>query len=196
MSSFLALLALGILAYAATNVDDMLMLIAFFSDRRFTPRQVVFGQYLGMTLLIAASVFCSLMSFVLRPAIIGLLGFCPLSLGILQAVRGSRAAYLPTVGMSGTIKPMMVALVTVSNGGDNIGTYTPLFASMRGVELRPTIALFLLLTALWCAAAYLVVRHPRLEPGIRRYGDALRPWILIALGVSILVRTHALAILT
>jgi cadmium resistance protein CadD (predicted permease) len=38
---------LAVLLFASTNVDDIFVLIAFFSDRAFRAREVVAGQLLG-----------------------------------------------------------------------------------------------------------------------------------------------------
>ncbi len=77
---------------------------------------------------------------------------------------------------------------------DNLGTYVPLFSSMTAAEMKTAIAVFLLLTGLWCAIAYSLVRHPRLRPVIECYGSRVRPWVLMALGAFILVRTNALSV--
>ena len=50
-------------------------------------------------------------------------------------------------------------LVTVSNGGDNLSLYIPLFAIHTLGEAAFFVALFLVLTALWCCAGYALVKH-------------------------------------
>lgn len=58
----LAAIRLGIVLFAVTNVDDIFVLLGFFSDRRFTTRQIVAGQYGGIGALTAVSVIGSLIS--------------------------------------------------------------------------------------------------------------------------------------
>jgi len=47
------LIVLGISAFVSTNIDDIFLLIMFFSNYlKFLPYQVVIGQYIGIGLLI------------------------------------------------------------------------------------------------------------------------------------------------
>ena len=53
MIEFYTALFQGVMAFTATNIDDLLILMLFFSqvDRDFTRRQIVFGQYFGFFIL-------------------------------------------------------------------------------------------------------------------------------------------------
>ena len=78
-----------------------------------------------------------------------------------------------------------VALVTIANGGDNLGVYIPLFS--RDLPWFPIYAgVFAVMTGIWCAAGYWLVNHPVLGARIRQYGHRVFPWVLIALGLLIL----------
>ena len=83
---------------------------------------------------------------------------------------------------------LTVAAVTFSNGGDNIGIYTPLFAkySSEG-EIVILSIIFMILTAIWCAVAYYLVSHPLVATRIRKTGHIIFPFVLIGLGIYILV---------
>jgi hypothetical protein len=43
---FSALVGVGIVAFVSTNIDDLFILMVFFATPRFTPSQIVFGQYI------------------------------------------------------------------------------------------------------------------------------------------------------
>jgi cadmium resistance protein CadD (predicted permease) len=44
--------------------------------------------------------------------------------------------------------------VSFSNGGDNIGVYTPLFAKYNAAsQITALAAIFMAMTAIWCIAA-------------------------------------------
>jgi cadmium resistance protein CadD (predicted permease) len=47
-------------------------------------------------------------------------------------------------------------------------------------------AVFLVMTALWCALAWWLVRHPLAGAAMRRRGHELLPFVLIGLGLVIL----------
>lgn len=40
----LALIGLGVVLFASTNIDDIFVLLGFFADRRFKAREVVAGH--------------------------------------------------------------------------------------------------------------------------------------------------------
>lgn len=127
---------------------------------------------------------------------IGLLGLMPLAMGARQLWRAAPGVAIERRGGSGTCANIaFVALAAMANGADNIGAYVPLFSIMNGAELHITIALFWLLTAGWCAAAYGLVHHSMLGAPLRRYGPRSLPWVLMALGTYVLFHTKALAIL-
>ena len=53
MVDFFGILGIGTTAFVATNIDDLLILIAFFANSRFPLPQIVLGQYAGMGALLA-----------------------------------------------------------------------------------------------------------------------------------------------
>jgi cadmium resistance protein CadD (predicted permease) len=192
MKSLVALLALAIVLFLSTNVDDLVMLIAFFANSRFRARDVVAGQYAGTAVLFIVSAAGALLSLVIPEAYLGLLGIFPILVGIgkLLELRPDRAEAAPTedlvatTGSHGNIAS--VALVTVANGGDNIGVYIPAFAVHSGSQVAIIAVVFVAMTALLCLLAHWMVSHPRLGTPLRRYGHILAPLVLIALGILII----------
>jgi len=89
---------------------------------------------------------------------------------------------------------LTVAAVTISNGGDNIGIYTPLFASYNSsLGVITLISVFMAMTAVWCAMGYYLVRHPLLEKKMRRFGRVVLPFVLVGLGVYIMTEAFLLS---
>ena len=88
-----------------------------------------------------------------------------------------------------TITPLYfltVLSVTFANGGDNVGVYIPMFASLTVAKLVLTVLVFTLMSIIWCGIAYYLVRHTRVGDQMRRFGDRLMPIVLIILGLLIL----------
>jgi len=200
MESFIALLGIAMVLFAWTNVDDLFVLLGFFSDPRFRPRQVVIGQYVGVMVLYGASVLASLLSLVVPPAYIGLLGLAPIFMGITKLYslwRGAdsdgdeRADHAKASARSGR-NILTVAMATVANSGDNISVYTPLFATRSAWEDAAMGLVFAVMTALWCLLGHWLVHHPALGAPIRRYGHRTAPFILIGLGILILYEAGTL----
>ncbi len=187
MKSLAALLFLAITLFASTNVDDLLILVGFFADRSYRARDVVAGQYVGVAALFAASVALALLSLVIPREYVGLLGFFPILLGAknLWALRrGEDEEAEPRPATHNRIAG--VALVTIANGGDNLGIYVPAFALRGGRQIAVIAVVFVAMTALWCAAAHWMVTHPKLGVPIRRWAHRAAPIVLIALGLLIL----------
>lgn len=201
MEQILPVLGVSVVVFVSTNIDDILLLSAFFADPGFTPAQVVAGQLLGNAALVIASVACALLAVRVPDGWIGLLGLAPLALGLrgLWALwRGSRAGEAGVAdgadaagsarephGSASRFKVIAVASVTVANGGDNLGVYIPLFSSSPA-HIPLHAAVFAVMTGAWCALGHRLVNHPILGTRIRRSGRAALPFVLLGLGLWIL----------
>jgi cadmium resistance protein CadD (predicted permease) len=185
--NFLSLALLSTGAFVSTNIDDLFLLVGFFSDQSFSRDLIFAGQILGMATIVAISLVAASVAFAISPAHVGLLGFAPIIIGIGRLLRlGKTEQGQPTA--AGIIQ---VATITIVNGGDNIAAYTPIFATEGSLEMSATLAIFAVLTLVWCFAALGLVRHTALGKPLRRYGHVLLPFILIGLGVLILYRSGA-----
>jgi cadmium resistance protein CadD (predicted permease) len=187
--NFASLALLSTAAFVSTNIDDLFLLVGFFSDRSFLRSHIFTGQILGMAAIVAISLAAASVALAISPAHVGLLGLAPIVIGVGKLLRlgKTEAESQPTaVGI------LQVATITIVNGGDNIAAYTPIFATQGSLEMSATIAIFVALTLVWCFAALGLVRHTALGKPLRRYGHVLLPFILIGLGGLILYRSGAL----
>jgi cadmium resistance protein CadD (predicted permease) len=187
MESLPALLGLAIVLFVSTNVDDIVVLVGFFAHPKFRVRDVVAGQYAGLTVLFVLSAAGALLSLVIPNTYLGLLGIFPILIGIrkLLALRHERVATGGSApGSYGSIAG--VALVTIANGGDNIGVYVPAFAIHSASQIAIIAVVFVAMTATWCLLAHWMVNHPRLGAPLRHYGHIFAPIVLIGLGILIL----------
>ncbi len=198
-------LAIAIVVFASTNIDDVFLLAAFFADSRLRQRAIVLGQYLGIGALVLVSALAALSALALPSGWVAILGIVPLLLGINKL----RALRTDTAGTQGDSKAgviqdqaqnarrglrsqaLAVASVTVANGGDNVGVYVPLFATDLAA-IATYVFTFAVMTGIWCALGYALVNNKVLGSTIRRYGHRVLPVVLIALGVYILSGTLVL----
>jgi cadmium resistance protein CadD (predicted permease) len=195
MEGSLATLTTAVAVFAATNIDDIVLLSVLFADPHLRPRNVVAGQFVGITALVVVSAMAALLAVAIRPGWTALLGLVPLGLGIYQIVglfRKTRSdpERSPEVPQN-TSQVLAVASITIANGGDNIGVYVPLFASNRSV-LALYAPVFAVMTGLWCVAGYFLVNNPVFGTRMRRYGRVALPFVLIGLGIHILWGARAL----
>jgi cadmium resistance protein CadD (predicted permease) len=180
--------------FAATDIDDLVLLTAFFADERLRRGAIVAGQFLGIGALTAASAAAAFAALVVPPHWPSLLGVIPLAMGLWKLwellrnraddtddeAQNARAAG----GRPGS-QVLSVTAVTIANGGDNLSVYIPLFASQPwGAPVF--VAVFAAMTALWCAIAHAFVRHPASAALVQRWGHMILPAVLIALGAWIL----------
>jgi cadmium resistance protein CadD (predicted permease) len=184
----LALLSTG--AFVSTNIDDLLLLVGFFSDRSFSRGLIFAGQILGMAIIVAISLAAASAALAISPQRVGLLGVAPIVIGIGKLLRLGKEEE----GQTTAVGILQVAAVTVVNGGDNIAAYTPIFATQASRDMIATLAIFALLTLVWCFVALGLVRHTALGKPLRRYGHVLLPFILIGLGGLILYRSGAVTL--
>jgi|HubBroStandDraft_2_1064218.scaffolds.fasta_scaffold641260_1 cadmium resistance protein CadD (predicted permease) len=197
-ATLLGAAALAVPLFAATNIDDILVLVAYFADPRFRIRDVVIGQYLGIGALTLVSIIAALVAGAIPDRYIGLLGLVPIALGISKLADSGPAAQpradngLRTAPTPLSRKVLAVSAVTVSNGADNIGAYAPLFATRSHAEIAVIAGIFALMTAVWCYLAQWLVSHTRLGPPLRRYGHRVLAVMLIVLGLFILQRAAIL----
>ena len=202
MTDFGNLIFLGVVAFVSTNIDDIFLLILFFSNYlKFPSYQVVIGQYIGIGLLVAISIIISLISLVIPSFIIGYMGIIPIIIGIKKLIEYYKQNKDPDTNSSSknklirttkfsmpSLSFLSVATVTFSNGGDNIGIYTPLFASNNTIDQTVTLfIIFTIMTAIWCSVSYFLVNHSFLANSIQRIGHLILPFVLIGLGIYIMV---------
>jgi|SRR5947209_9775231 len=206
MHWFSAALAAGTITFAATNIDDIFILMLLFSqvNKGFRRWHIVAGQYLGFTALVLISLLGYVGGLIIPRAWIGLLGIVPILLGVRQWLNRAKeeekeSAEVAEAGKvskaSSLTAVTSVAAVTLSNGGDNIGIYTPLFASSDLTRLLPIICVFYVLLAVWCYAGYIVTRHRMVAHVLTHYGHLIVPFVLIGLGVYIIIESGTLTLL-
>lgn len=183
----IALIIATVLAFAATNLDDLFVLLVLFGrGRRFGT--VVLGQYLGFGAIVLVSLFVSAGARLVEPKWVGFLGVAPLAIGIkgLLALRHRGRKTAPSRAARATAV-LPIAAITFAGGGDNIPVYGPLFARRPLNDLALMLVVFGVLVALWCAVAYRFVRLPMVSSALDRWGHLLAPVVLVGLGIYIFV---------
>ncbi len=190
-------IASAIVVFVSTNIDDTLVLLLLFSltENKSKELFVVIGQYIGFSFLIGISLTGYFADAFLSKELIGLMGIAPILLGAAKA-------YNLINNKNGTqeikyenkktkyINPVILntSIITIANGGDNIGVYVPLFASFTIEQLITTLLVFFILTGVWCFAGYKLVKLKKIAVVITHYGDRVVPFILIGLGISIILK--------
>jgi len=189
---------LAVVAFTSTNLDDLFLLSCLFVDVKFSTRSIIIGQFIGMSVLVLASVLIAWFAVAIPGGWLALLGLAPLFLGatrfwkLWQERQANR-----TLSSSEFVGPeqlnwtksryaaWMVMILTVANGGDNLSVYIPLFSVQLGM-LPIYLTVFALMTGLWCLLAYHLTNHPLLRERLKRYGRILIPFVLVGIGLRVL----------
>jgi cadmium resistance protein CadD (predicted permease) len=200
-------LVTGFVAFALTDIDDLILLIFFFSQTKksFTKREVFLGQYLGFLVLLFLTTMGYLGTLVIPLAWIGLLGLVPLFRGLNELYKrffnknethsdqqDSLSSSLFSSRLDRVFARLFnprvstIAVLTIGNGSDNLSVYIPLFAHSTIVQVGIYLMLFLLLVGLWCMLGYTISHLPGVAHVLERIGSFLLPFLLIGLGLFIL----------
>ncbi|MCE7982013.1 MAG: transporter [Caldilinea sp. CFX5] len=187
----------AVITFAATNIDDLFVLMLFYAQTNatFTRWHVVIRQYLGFTALVAISLLGFVGGLLIPREWIGLLGVLPIAIGLRHWWQHKQEEDTPAeqaVAKTSVMTAILsVAAVTFANGGDNIGIYTPLFATSDLPRLLIILLIFYLLVGVWCVVSYFLTHHKLVAKALTEYGHRIVPFVLIGLGVYILVESEA-----
>ena len=214
MNNILGAVISGVTAFAATNLDDLFLLMLYFSRANNNPQRegsIILGQYLGFSVLVFVSVLGYLGSLLIPRHYVGLLGILPILLGIRELLSLRKAdeqdgqqvkANANTTTPPGILRSRLlkwvnpqassIAAVTVANGSDNLAVYTPLFAAGGVTPMVIIIVVLLLMVRVWCFIADWLAENPVTAGPLRRYGKLLMPFVLMGIGLTILIESGAL----
>ncbi|MBE9211037.1 cadmium resistance transporter [Nostoc sp. LEGE 06077] len=208
MNELITAISTGVVAFIGTNIDDIVILLLFFSqtNANFRPQHIFVGQYLGFIVLVILSLSGLLGGFVLGANWIGLLGVIPIAIGISSLINPDDepteefvAENIPSSEepIASFIAPQTysVAAVTIANGSDNISVYIPLFASSKLASFWVIIGVFFCLLGVLCYLAYKLTHQKAIADVLTRYINHLVPFILMGLGAFIVLKTGALSLI-
>jgi cadmium resistance protein CadD (predicted permease) len=210
VSSLPAEAATAVALFAATNVDDLVVLTLLSASARASGRprrwEIWAGQYLGFAVLVGLSLAAGRGLSLIPSRWLWLLALIPLAVGVVMlaaAIRAERSGEkvapalargpgLPDVRwlswMAGVVG---VGTLTVVDGADNLAAYTPVFATADAGRITVTLVVFAVGVAVWCAAGALLTRHHRITDALQRYGRWILPVAFIFIGLYTLHTTHA-----
>jgi cadmium resistance protein CadD (predicted permease) len=179
--------------FASTNIDDLVVLTFLFLASRAAGRprrwQVVAGQCVGVAVLVASAAVAALGMVIVPTRWAGLLGLVPLGIGLWKLIGAMRRS--PDGGSSSSVAAGLTGVtgVAIVNGADNLAVYAPLFHSLDSAGMVVTLAVFVAMIGVWCAAAAWLGAHLAAVDAIRRLGHLLTPIVFIAIGVLLLARS-------
>jgi len=193
-------------AFLSTSIDDLFILTLHFatSNEKFDKKDIVYGHFIGITILIVVSLLPSLGFMTLPNHYIGLLGLIPIYRGIDLLFHFNKdlplLSDLPDNRIVNFLRKyfnynlLLVAMITLANGGDNIALYLPLFSSLKWFVLL-VIPLFFLYTHYWVKLGQKLVGLKQTTTLIKKYGHVVIPYSMILIGIYIIQKNGTLTFL-
>jgi cadmium resistance protein CadD (predicted permease) len=182
VNRYLAVLAASITTFAVTNIDDAVLLTLFFA-RRVPTRRIVAGQYIGFAAIVGVSLVGVWSALAMPHRWIHFLGVVPLAIGIRHLLRVRRTDSQEPGGSTESVAS--IALVTLSNGADNVSVYVPFFVIGRA-NLWLIMVAYAVLVALWCFVGRWLGGHSFVLRAADRWGHWAAPLIFVGLGLYVL----------
>ena len=207
MPWLLSTLVTGFVAFTLTDIDDLILLILFFSQTKksLTKREVILGQYLGFLVLLLLTTLGYLGTLVIPLAWIGLLGLVPFIRGLNELYKRffskNRSSLdqkdsSPSTVFSSRLdrvfarlfNPRVSAIVvlTIGNGSDHLSVYIPLFAHSTSGQVGIYMILFLFLVGVWCILGYTISHLPGIAQVLEHTSSFILPFVMMGLGLYIL----------
>jgi cadmium resistance protein CadD (predicted permease) len=180
--------------FLSTNIDNLLCLLGFFSNKNIKTQHVVLGWFAGSALIVFISLALAFIgSSFLSPQLVGLLGIFPIIIGLknlYSLIKSPQTTHSAVQNYSSKSQIITGATVTLANGGDNISAYAPLFVIARNpYNIFIALIVFIFMTVSYSALGYFLVRKNKLiGTHLNKYGTLALPFVLIVLGTSILIQ--------
>ena len=142
------------------------------------------GQYLGFAGIIVVSLIGVWVALAIPHRWIRVLGLLPLTIGIKELLQTRRTE--PQKRSSNNYSLISIALVTLSNGADNVGVYVPFFLISRPY-LWIILITYTVLIAIWCFIGRWLGNHSLILRSVERWGHWAVPLVFIGLGIYVLI---------
>jgi cadmium resistance protein CadD (predicted permease) len=194
MPEALTIIAVTIAAFIGTNLDNLVLLVAFHNRYENHTGMVTGGYITGMILIGAFCLLIGEVGEVIPTNYLGLLGVIPMAIGCKALVRlwrqrehvASKGVTLDN-GFHGIF--LTVLMTQLSNGADSIITFSVLMAESSDAADYLIMPVFLGMVFIFGWLAYYAINHRNISDFVSRYGDFITPFILILVGAYILANT-------
>lgn len=189
----------SIFAFAATNIDDIFILMLFYGNRKVKGVDIVLGQFTGIGTLVLISFIASYVGNFIDQRYVGILGLFPIYLAIKHIIDHLKNRHDTVQENELVVRStgfIAIAGVTIANGADNIGVYVPLLTTMEYLEKIQLLMVFLVMTYIWCVLARFLASRPLIARQLDKYGHIIMPIVLFSLGLFILIESGTASLLT
>jgi cadmium resistance protein CadD (predicted permease) len=168
--------------YAATNIDNLLIMASLGAGRA-SRGQLVAGFIVASGAVLVVASTAMFIDRVVPAAVLGYIGFVPISIGAYLLLFADAQADNTT--SRATTWPAIAGLL-LANSGDTIFALGPLFAE-SGSDARLGLSIgFALIATVWLFLILNVSQRVARSGTLGRLGHRIAPWMMILVGLYIL----------
>ncbi len=152
---------LALVLFVGTNLDTLLVLIAFFLDEDYQVPEIAVGYYVGVTVGLLGAVVGALIAGELFHQWTFLLGLLPVSIGLWALRPRSVDTDLVIDPTTPEVPGRLLIVTTVSIGinGENIAAYIPFFAGLSPTTVAGIAIAYFLGAGAVFLVAFLIARQ-------------------------------------
>ncbi len=178
--------------FAATNVDNLVLLVGWMLSGRVPRHHIFMGYSVGMALLLAVTIGLGFSSNLMPVQYLGYLGVIPVLLGVKMLFdlwRNTNVDIddLQAPGQKSSI--IAIASTQLANGVDTILVFSPLLADSSGDIDYVIVSSFTVMVAVWFGVARLLALHASRLKYVTLAGQWIAPVVMILVGIYILDNT-------
>lgn len=187
--SELTIIALVAGSYAATNMDNLTILVSWILAGKISIASIASGHAMATFAVLVASTILGLSSNVIPVNLIGYLGVFPIGLGIYSLIRQIRGASRQAGTNRGSGASLGIAATLTANSADSIIIFSPMLADSKAVIDLYIASAFVIVAAAWFWIAKVASQRAAKFDTVTNAAGWIAPLIMIYVGIYILMDT-------
>jgi cadmium resistance protein CadD (predicted permease) len=187
--SELTIIALVAGSYAATNVDNLTILVSWMLAGKISFARIASGYAMATIAVLVVSIILGLSSNVIPVELIGYLGVFPIGLGIYSLIGQIRDRSRRTDTNTGNGAALGVAATLTANSADSIIIFSPMLADSNATIDLYIASAFVVVAAAWFWMAKIASQRAARLDAVTNAAGWIAPLIMIYVGVYILMNT-------
>ena len=189
MVSELTIIALVAGSYAATNVDNLAILVSWMLAGKTSFAGIARGYAMATVAVLLISIILGWSSNVIPIGLIGYLGVFPIGLGIYTMI--GQFCWFPPRNCAdvGNGAALGIATTLTANSADSIIIFSPMIADSQTIIDLYIVSAFVVVAAAWFWMAKVASQRAAKLDAVTRVAGWIAPFIMIYVGIYILMNT-------
>jgi cadmium resistance protein CadD (predicted permease) len=187
--SELTIITLVVGSYAATNIDNLTILVSWMLAGKISSAGIAKGYALATAAVLAISFLLGLSSNVIPIELIGYLGVVPIGLGVYTLIGQFRGVSQQHDADTGNGAALGVAATLLANSTDSIIIVFQMLADSQAIIDLYIVSAFVVAAAAWFWMAKIASQHAAKLDAVTRVAGWIAPLIMIYVGIYILMDT-------